>query len=78
VNDFRKTTPIVKIIQRKNVNLSIHSEKIEEKKLQAIVKKAIQHLVGTSMEFIDFTNTANIMFSLWCYLLFWEIMTRGY
>jgi hypothetical protein len=30
VNDFRKTTPIVEIIQRNNVNLSIHSKKIEE------------------------------------------------
>jgi hypothetical protein len=31
VNDFRKTTPIVEIIQRKNVNLNIHSKKMRKK-----------------------------------------------
>ncbi len=75
---FRKTAPIVEIIQRKNVNLSIHSEKIEEDELQAVVQKATQHLAGTSMELEDFSSTVDIVSSPGCYVLFWEITTRGY
>lgn len=58
MNDFRKTTPIVEIIQRNNVNLSIHLKKIEEEELKTMVKKGTQHLVRTSMEFINFTSIA--------------------
>ncbi|CAK9862846.1 unnamed protein product [Sphagnum jensenii] len=77
VKGFRKTAPIVEIIQRKNVNLSIHSEKIEEEELQAVVKKATQQLAGTSMELEDFSSTVDIVSSPGCYILFWEIITRG-
>ncbi len=77
VKDFRKKAPIFEFAQRKNVVLSIFTEKVDEEELQRVVNKASQHLVETSMELADFSSTADILSSPGRYILFWEILSMS-
>jgi hypothetical protein len=77
VKGFRKKTPIFEFAQRKNVVLSIFTEKVDEEELQGVVNKASQHLVETSMELSDFSSTADIVCSPGRYILFWEIISMS-
>ncbi|CAM6025539.1 unnamed protein product, partial [Sphagnum balticum] len=77
VKGFRKKAPIFEFAQRKNVVLSIFTEKVDEEELQGVVNKASQHLVETSMELADFSSTADILSSPGRYILFWEIISMS-
>jgi len=74
VKGFRKTLPIFEFVQRKDVILSIHADKTDEKELQAVTNKACKLLEGTPLELADYTSTGDITSFPGHYILFWEMV----
>jgi hypothetical protein len=73
VKSFRKTAPVLEFVCRKNVILSVHTDKTDEKELQAVVNKASKLLAGTPMELGDYTSTADVTSLPGRYVIFWEM-----
>lgn len=60
-------------MRRKNVILSVHSDKTDEEELQAVVNKASELIAGTAMELSDYTSTADVTSLPGRYVIFWEM-----
>jgi len=73
VKSFRKTAPVYEFVRRKNVILSVHTDKTDEEELQGVVNKAAELLKGTAMELTDYTSTADITSLPGRYRIFWEM-----
>lgn len=73
VKSFRKTCPVYEFVRRKNVILSVHTDKTDEEELQAVVDKACKLLKGTAMELSDYTSTSDFTTLPGSYRIFWEL-----
>ncbi|KAH7576820.1 hypothetical protein JRO89_XS01G0156900 [Xanthoceras sorbifolium] len=77
VAGFRNKAPQFNFVCRKNVALSIDSDKTDEDELQNAVKNAANHLSpfdATLIEYTSYADTSNIPGH---YVLFWEITLSG-
>ncbi|KAL6283791.1 hypothetical protein ACE6H2_014720 [Prunus campanulata] len=77
VAGFKNKAPQFNFICRKNVVLSIDSDKTDEVELQTAVKNAVSHLVpfdATVSEYTSFADTSTIPGH---YVLFWELCLNG-
>ncbi|KAM0997645.1 hypothetical protein ACFX13_007605 [Malus domestica] len=77
VASFKNNAPQFNFICRKNVVLSIDSDKTDEVELQNAVKNAVNHLVpfdATVTEYTSFADTTTIPGH---YVLFWELSLNG-
>ncbi|KAE8667307.1 putative indole-3-acetic acid-amido synthetase GH3.1 [Hibiscus syriacus] len=77
VAGFKNKAPQFNFICRKNVVLSIDSDKTDEVELQHAVKNAVNHLLpfdATLAEYTSFADTATIPGH---YLLYWELSLNG-
>ncbi|XP_074311035.1 indole-3-acetic acid-amido synthetase GH3.6-like [Silene latifolia] len=77
VAGFKNKAPQFNFICRKNVVLSIDSDKTDEVELQNAVKNAITHLQpfeATLLEYTSYAETTNIPGH---YVLFWELSLNG-
>eukprot|EP00246_Nothoceros_aenigmaticus_P005955 TRINITY_DN1853_c0_g2_i3.p1 TRINITY_DN1853_c0_g2~~TRINITY_DN1853_c0_g2_i3.p1 ORF type:complete len:602 (-),score=67.60 TRINITY_DN1853_c0_g2_i3:51-1670(-) len=71
---FYHGAPKFKMVGRKNVVLSIHTDKTEEKELQEAVSRAAnRHLPPADARLHDFTSCASLDTVPGHYVLFWEI-----
>lgn len=73
VKSFRKTAPVYEFVRRKNVILSVHTDKTDEEELQGVVNKAAKLLKGTAMELSDYTSSPDITSLPGRYRIFWEM-----
>uniref|UniRef100_A0A7I4CJG6 Uncharacterized protein n=1 Tax=Physcomitrium patens TaxID=3218 RepID=A0A7I4CJG6_PHYPA len=71
---FHKTAPVFEFVRRKNVILSVHTDKTDEKELQSVVNLATEALAGTGMELSDYTSTADVSTLPGRYVIFWEMV----
>uniref|UniRef100_A0A2N9HKL9 Uncharacterized protein n=1 Tax=Fagus sylvatica TaxID=28930 RepID=A0A2N9HKL9_FAGSY len=77
VDGFKNKAPQFSFICRKNVVLSIDSDKTDEVELQNAVKNAVNHLMpfdATISEYTSYAETKNIPGH---YVLFWELSLNG-
>ncbi|KAG0603026.1 hypothetical protein M758_10G060100 [Ceratodon purpureus] len=77
VKSFRKTAPVYEFVRRKNVILSVHTDKTDEEELQAVVNKASELLAGTAMELSDYTSTVDVTSLPGRYVIFWEMTSSS-
>ncbi|XP_031476755.1 indole-3-acetic acid-amido synthetase GH3.6 [Nymphaea colorata] len=73
VAGFKNKAPQFQFICRKNVALSIDSDKTDEVELQNAVKNAIHHLEPFGATLVDYTSHANTSTIPGHYVLFWEL-----
>ncbi|KAL8172389.1 hypothetical protein V2J09_024193 [Rumex salicifolius] len=77
VAGFKNKAPQFNFVCRKNVVLSIDSDKTDEVELQAAVKNAVSHLQqfgATLMEYTSYADTSTIPGH---YVLYWELSLNG-
>lgn len=73
VTGFKNKAPQFKFICRKNVVLSIDSDKTDEVELQNAVKNAADHLLRYDTSLIDYTSCVDTSTIPGHYVLYWEI-----
>ncbi|KAJ4839052.1 hypothetical protein Tsubulata_037793 [Turnera subulata] len=73
VAGFKNKAPQFQFVCRKNVVLSIDSDKTDEVELQNAVKNAANHLVPFGASLIEYTSYADTSNIPGHYVLFWEI-----
>ncbi|KAJ7948220.1 putative Indole-3-acetic acid-amido synthetase GH3.3 [Quillaja saponaria] len=73
VAGFRNKAPQFKFVCRKNVVLSIDSDKTDEVELQNAVNKAADHLLQFDESLIEYTSYADTSTIPGHYVLYWEI-----
>ncbi|CAN6457879.1 unnamed protein product [Victoria cruziana] len=73
VAGFKNKAPQFQFICRKNVLLSIDSDKTDEVELQNAVKNAIHHLEPFGATLVDYTSHADSSTIPGHYVLFWEL-----
>ncbi|CAI9088623.1 OLC1v1023010C1 [Oldenlandia corymbosa var. corymbosa] len=73
VAGFKNKAPQFNFICRKNVVLSIDSDKTDEVELQSAVKNAITHLVPFGAQLTDYTSFADTTSIPGHYVLYWEL-----
>ncbi|KAJ4868195.1 Indole-3-acetic acid-amido synthetase GH3.5 [Raphanus sativus] len=77
VTGFKNKAPQFSFICRKNVVLSIDSDKTDEVELQNAVKNAMTHLVPFDASLSEFTSYADTSSIPGHYVLFWELCLDG-
>ncbi|CAM8985005.1 hypothetical protein QQ045_006267 [Rhodiola kirilowii] len=77
VAGFKNKAPQFNFICRKNVVLSIDSDKTDEVELQTAVKDAITHLIPFDATLIEYTSYADTSSIPGHYVLFWELGLNG-
>ncbi|KAA8526902.1 hypothetical protein F0562_008869 [Nyssa sinensis] len=73
VAGFKNKAPQFNFICRKNVVLSIDSDKTDEDELQNAVKNAVNHLMPFDATLTDYTSYAETSTGQGHYVLFWEL-----
>lgn len=73
VQRLRKGYPIFEFVRRKNVVLSVDTDKTDEVELQVVIDKASAMLGGTSMELVDYTSTVDLSSMQGHYVIYWEM-----
>ncbi|XP_011030915.1 PREDICTED: indole-3-acetic acid-amido synthetase GH3.6-like [Populus euphratica] len=74
---FKNKAPQFSFICRKNVVLSIDSDKTDEVELQSAVKKAVNHLIPFDATLAEYTSYADTTTIPGHYVLFWELSLNG-
>lgn len=77
VAGFKNKAPQFNFICRKNVVLSIDSDKTDEVELQNAVKNAVTHLMPFDATLIEYTSYADTTTVPGHYVLFWELNVNG-
>ncbi|CAN6842026.1 unnamed protein product [Brassica oleracea] len=77
VAGFKNNAPQFSFICRKNVVLSIDSDKTDEVELQNAVKNAVTHLVPFDASLSEYTSYADTSSIPGHYVLFWELYLNG-
>ncbi|KAK1391212.1 Indole-3-acetic acid-amido synthetase GH3.6 [Heracleum sosnowskyi] len=77
VAGFKNKSPQFNFICRKNVVLSIDSDKTDEVELQNAVKNAMNHLMPFDTNLLEYTSYADTTTIPGHYVLFWELNTNG-
>ncbi|GAA0154688.1 hypothetical protein LIER_12599 [Lithospermum erythrorhizon] len=77
VAGFKNKAPQFKFICRKNVVLSIDSDKTDEVELQNAVKNAETHLMPFDAQLTEYTSYADTTTIPGHYVLFWELNVNG-
>ncbi|KDP39002.1 hypothetical protein JCGZ_00759 [Jatropha curcas] len=77
VAGFKNKAPQFNFICRKNVVLSIDSDKTDEVELQNAVKNAVNHLVPFDATLAEYTSYADTTSIPGHYVLFWELSLNG-
>ncbi|KAF2314260.1 hypothetical protein GH714_024595 [Hevea brasiliensis] len=77
VAGFKNKSPQFNFICRKNVVLSIDSDKTDEVELQNAVKNAVNHLVPFDATLAEYTSYADTTTIPGHYVLFWELSLNG-
>lgn len=77
VAGFKNKAPQFNFICRKNVVLSIDSDKTDEVELQNAVKNAVNHLVPFDATIADYTSYADTKTIPGHYVLYWELSLNG-
>ncbi|KAJ8532619.1 hypothetical protein K7X08_012542 [Anisodus acutangulus] len=77
VAGFKNNAPQFNFICRKNVVLSIDSDKTDEVELQNAVKNAVTHLMPFDAHVTEYTSYADTYTIPGHYVLFWELNVNG-
>ncbi|KAL6999414.1 hypothetical protein U1Q18_000576 [Sarracenia purpurea var. burkii] len=77
VAGFKNKAPKFNFICRKNVCLSIDSDKTDEVELQNAVKNAVNHLMPFDATLTEYTSYADTSTNPGHYVLFWELTVNG-
>ncbi|KAI3702907.1 hypothetical protein L6452_28660 [Arctium lappa] len=77
VAGFKNKSPQFSFICRKNVALSIDSDKTDEVELHQAVEKASTHLVPFDTTLIEYTSFADTTTIPGHYVIFWELSQNG-
>ncbi|KAL8239238.1 hypothetical protein R6Q59_015805 [Mikania micrantha] len=77
VAGFKNKAPQFSFICRKNVALSIDSDKTDEVELHQAVEKASSHLAPFDATLIDYTSFADTTTIPGHYVIFWELNIKG-
>ncbi|CBI20465.3 unnamed protein product, partial [Vitis vinifera] len=77
VAGFKNKAPQFNFVCRKNVVLSIDSDKTDEVELQAAVKNAVNHLMPFDATLTEYTSYADTTTIPGHYVLYWELSLRG-
>ncbi|GLJ20890.1 hypothetical protein SUGI_0381170 [Cryptomeria japonica] len=75
VTGFHNSAPQLHFVCRKNLMLSIDSDKTDEVELQNAVNKATEHLESYGTRVIEYTSYADVSSIPGHYVLFWELNT---
>lgn len=78
VSGFKNNAPQFNFVCRKNVLLSIDSNKTDEAELQNAVKKAESHLIPFNICVADYTSYADTTQVPGHYVLFWELSQKEF
>ncbi|KAI3854171.1 hypothetical protein MKW98_024594 [Papaver atlanticum] len=74
VAGFKNNAPQFNFVCRKNVVLSIDSDKTDEVDLQNAVKNAVNHLKPFNASLVDYTSLADTSTIPGHYVLYWELL----
>ncbi|KAK2984755.1 hypothetical protein RJ640_004580 [Escallonia rubra] len=77
VAGFKNKAPQFNFVCRKNVVLSIDSDKTDEVELQNAMKNAMNHLMPFDASLIEYTSYADTSTIPGHYVLFWELSING-
>ncbi|KAL4273957.1 hypothetical protein GQ457_13G002820 [Hibiscus cannabinus] len=77
VAGFKNKAPQFNFICRKNVVLSIDSDKTDEVELQHAVKNAVNHLLPFDATLVEYTSFADTTTVPGHYVLYWELSLNG-
>ncbi|XP_004487633.1 indole-3-acetic acid-amido synthetase GH3.6-like [Cicer arietinum] len=77
VTGFKNKAPQFSFVCRKNVVLSIDSDKTDEVELQNAMKNAITHLVPFDADVAEYTSFADTTTIPGHYVLYWELNLKG-
>jgi len=77
VAGFKNKAPQFNFVCRKNVVLSIDSDKTDEVELQNAMKNAVTHLVPFDASVSDYTSYADTTTIPGHYVLYWELALKG-
>nr|CAB3464808.1 unnamed protein product [Digitaria exilis] len=78
VAGFKNKAPMFSFVRRKNVVLSIDSDKTDEAELHAAVTGAVQrHLAPLGASLVEYTSYADTATIPGHYVLFWELLRTG-
>jgi len=77
VAGFKNQAPMFNFLRRKNVVLSIDSDKTDEAELHAAVSGAVQHLAPFGASLVEYTSYADAGTSPGHYVLFWGARGHG-
>ncbi|KAK6946818.1 GH3 family [Dillenia turbinata] len=77
VAGFKNNAPQFNFVCRKNVCLSIDSDKTDEVELQNAVKNALAHLVPFDANLAEYTSYADLSTIPGHYVLYWELSLKG-
>lgn len=76
VVDFHNAAPEFQFIRRKNVLLSIDSDKTDEAELQSAVENASKLLVQFNTNIVEYTSYADTNVIPGHYVIYWEMLTK--
>jgi auxin responsive GH3 gene family len=78
VAGFKNQAPMFNFVRRKNVALSIDSDKTDEAELHKVVSGAVQHLAPFGASLVEYTSYADTTSTIpGHYVLFWELRAGG-
>ncbi|XP_045804970.1 indole-3-acetic acid-amido synthetase GH3.5-like [Trifolium pratense] len=77
VTGFKNKAPQFSFVCRKNVVLSIESDKTDEVELQNAMKNAMAHLVPFDADVLEYTSFADTKTIPGHYVLYWELNLKG-
>ena len=77
VAGFKNQVPMFNFLRRKNVVLSIDSDKTDEAELHAAVSGAVQHLAPFGASLVEYTSYADAGTIPGHYVLFWGARGHG-
>ncbi|KAE8817823.1 putative indole-3-acetic acid-amido synthetase GH3.1 [Hordeum vulgare] len=73
VAGFKNEAPMFSFVRRRNVALSIDSDKTDETELHTAVSSAMQHLAPFGASLVEYTSYADTAAIPGHYVLFWEL-----
>ncbi|KAM3332701.1 hypothetical protein ACQJBY_028076 [Aegilops geniculata] len=77
VTGFHNAAPQFRFVRRKNVLLSIDSDKTDEAELQAAVERAARLLAPYGASIVEYTSEADATTIPGHYVVYWELMLKG-
>ncbi|PIN08861.1 hypothetical protein CDL12_18560 [Handroanthus impetiginosus] len=77
VSGFKNNAPQFNFVCRKNVVLSIDTDKTDEVELQNAVKNAVSHLIPFDASLTEYTSYADTTTIPGHYVLYWELTQNG-